>query len=214
MQSKKRITGEENILNKQKSWRRDPPQQTRKELNMANKYKIDPSKIEGFDNLSADEKVAALLNQEIEVEQTEPADVTKLKTSLSKANSEAAEYKRLLREKQTEAERAEADRAEREKALQDELASYRDKERISSYKAQLMSAGVDSETADLMAKSLPEGVADEYFLATKSFLEQQRKNADIANLGKQPGLSVGQPPKGMTKDDEIVKIAMQAAGLA
>ena len=113
---------------------------------MANKYKIDPSKIEGFDNLSADEKVAALLNQEIEVEQTEPADVTKLKTSLSKANSEAAEYKRLLREKQTEAERAEADRAEREKALQDELASYRDKERISSYKAQLMSAGVDSRT--------------------------------------------------------------------
>ena len=161
---------------------------------MANKYKIDPSKIEGFDNLSADEKVAALLNQEIEVEQTEPADVTRLKTSLSKANSEAAEYKRLLREKQTEAERAEADRAEREKALQDELASYRDRERISTYKANLMGAGIDEPTADLMAKSLPEGVSDEYFLATKSFLDNQRQKLLTESINKQPGLSVGTPP--------------------
>ncbi len=180
---------------------------------MANKYKIDPSKIEGFDNLSADEKVAALLNQEIEVEQTEPADVTKLKTALSKSNSEAAEYKRLLREKQTEAERAEAERAEKDREREELLHSLLEEKRVSTYKAQLMAAGVDPDTADLMAKSLPEGVSDEYFQATKSFLEQQRKKADIANLGKQPGLSVGQPPKGMTKDDEIVANAMKYAGL-
>ena len=177
------------------------------------KYKFDASKISGFEEMTAEEKVAALLGQEFEVEQQTDPDLNKLKAALSKSNSEAAEYKRLLREKQTEAERAEADRAEQYKALQDELASYRNKERISSYKAQLMTAGIDAETADLMAKSLPEGVSDEYFQATKSFLEQQRKNADIANLGKQPGLSVGQPPKGMTKDDEIVANAMKYAGL-
>ena len=180
---------------------------------MANKYKIDPSKIEGFDNLSADEKVAALLNQEIEVEQTEPADVTRLKTSLSKANSEAAEYKRLLREKQTEAERAEADRAEQYKALQDELASYRDKERISSYKAQLMSAGVDSETADLMAKSLPEGVSDEYFLATKSFLDNQRQKLLTESINKQPGLSVGTPPTAAQAEREEENLLRKHMGL-
>ena len=180
---------------------------------MANKYKIDPSKIEGFDNLSADEKVAALLNQEIEVEQTEPADVTKLKTSLSKANSEAAEYKRLLREKQTEAERAEADRAEREKALQDELASYRDKERISSYKAQLMAAGVDADTADLMAKSLPEGVQDEYFLATKSFLDNQRQKLLTESINKQPGLSVGTPPTAAQAEREEENLLRKHMGL-
>ena len=181
---------------------------------MANKYKIDPSKIEGFDNLSADEKVAALLNQEIEVEQTEPADVTRLKTSLSKANSEAAEYKRLLREKQTEAERAEAERAEKDREREELLKSLLEEKRVSTYKSQLMAAGVDPDTADLMAKSLPEGVSDEYFQATKSFLDAQRKNAEIAALGKQPGLSVGTPPKGMTKEDEIVAIAMKSAGLA
>lgn len=161
---------------------------------MASKYKIDPSKIEGFDNLSADEKVAALLNQEIEVEQTEPADVTKLKTSLSKANSEAAEYRRLLREKQTEAERAEAERAEKDREREELLKSLLEEKRVSTYKAQLMAAGVDADTADLMAKSLPEGVADEYFLATKSFLDNQRQKLLTESINKQPGLSVGTPP--------------------
>ena len=178
------------------------------------KVKLDTSRIAGWDDLSADDKVKALLEQEIEVEQPEPADTLKLKNALNKACEEAASYKKALREKQSEAERAEADRAEREKALQDELANYRNKERVSSYKAQLMAAGIDPDTADLMAKSLPEGVSDEYFQATKSFLEQQRKNAEIAALGKQPGLSVGTPPKGMTKEDEIVAIAMKSAGLA
>ena len=158
------------------------------------KVKLDTSRIAGWDELSAEDKVKALLEQEIEVEQPEPADTLKLKNALNKACEEAASYKKALREKQSEAERAEADRAEREKALQDELASYRDKERISSYKAQLMSAGVDSETADLMAKSLPEGVSDEYFLATKSFLDNQRQKLLTESINKQPGLSVGTPP--------------------
>ena len=177
------------------------------------KVKFDTSRIDGWETLSAEDKVKALLEQEIEVEQTEPADAIKLKNALNKACEEAASYKKALREKQTEAERAEADRAEREKALQDELASYRNKERVSSYKAQLMAAGIDPDTADLMAKSLPEGVSDEYFQATKSFLDAQRKNAEIAALGKQPSLSVGTPPKGMTKEDEIVATAMKYAGL-
>ena len=178
------------------------------------KVKLDTSRINGWDDLSAEDKVKALLEQEIEVEQTETADAIKLKNALNKACEEAASYKKALREKQSEAERAEADRAEQYKALQDELASYRNKERISSYKAQLMAAGIDPDTADLMAKSLPEGVSDEYFQATKSFLDAQRKNAEIAALGKQPSLSVGTPPTGMTKDDEIVAIAMKSAGLA
>ena len=42
------------------------------------------------------------------------AEVEKLKAALTKASADAAEYKRQLREKQTEAERAEAERAEQE----------------------------------------------------------------------------------------------------
>lgn len=180
---------------------------------MANKYKIDPSKIEGFDNLSADEKVAALLNQEIEVEQTEPADVTRLKTSLSKANSEAAEYKRLLREKQTEAERAEAERAEKDREREELLKSLLEEKRVSTYKSQLMAAGVDQDTADLMAKSLPEGVSDEYFLATKSFLDNQRQKLLTESINKQPGLSVGTPPTAAQAEREEENLLRKRMGL-
>lgn len=180
---------------------------------MANKYKIDPSKIEGFDNLSADEKVAALLNQEIEVEQTEPADVTRLKTSLSKANSEAAEYKRLLREKQTEAERAEAERAEKDREREELLKSLLEEKRVSTYKSQLMAAGVDPDTADLMAKSLPEGVQDEYFQATKSFLDNQRQKLLTESINKQPGLSVGTPPTAAQAEREEENLLRKRMGL-
>ena len=157
--------------------------------------KIDTTKIEGFDGMSADEKLNALLGYEFEEpKQTEPTDVTKLKTALSKSNSEAAEYKRLLREKQTESERAEADRLEKEKNLQAELEAYRNKERISNYKAQLMTAGIDAETASVMANALPEGVSDDYFAATKAFIEAKTQSLLSESLNKQPNLSVGMPP--------------------
>lgn len=177
------------------------------------KVKLDTSRITGWDELSAEDKVKTLLEQEIEVEQTEPADAIKLKNALNKACEEAASYKKALREKQTEAERAEADRAEREKALQDELANYRNKERVSSYKAQLMAAGIDPDTADLMAKSLPEGVADEYFLATKSFLDNQRQKLLTESINKQPGLSVGTPPTAAQAEREEENLLRKRMGL-
>ena len=158
------------------------------------KVKLDTSRIAGWDDLSAEDRVKALLEQEIEVEQPEPADALKLKNALNKACEEAASYKKALREKQTEAERAAADQAEKEREMQERLAAYETKERISSYKAQLMAAGIDPETADVMAKSLPAGVADTYFAATKSFLDNQKQQLLSESINKQPGLSVGTPP--------------------
>lgn len=170
---------------------------------MATKYRVDPSKIDGFDGMTAEERVKALLGYEIEADEpAETGEIVKLKKSLSNANSEAAEYKRQLREKQSEAERAEADRAEKERQMQEELAAYRNKERISSYKAQLMTAGIDPNTADLMAKSLPDGVSDEYFAATKTFLDNQKQALLSESLNKQPGLSVGTPPTAAQAEKE------------
>ncbi len=109
--------------------------------------KVDTSKIENFDSMSAEEKLNALLGYEFEAPKVDESDELKrVRKALNDASSEAANYKRALREKQSEAERAEADRLENEKKLQDELAAYRTKERISTYQAKLMSVGFDSET--------------------------------------------------------------------
>lgn len=159
------------------------------------KYKVDPSKIDGFDGMSADEKVAALLGQEIEVDTAaDNADLNKLKTALSKANGEAAEYKRALREKQSEAERAEAERAEKDKEREELLNTLLKEKQFAHYKAEYMGAGYPAETAEQLAKLLPDGVSDEYFAATKAALENKEQEIVSKSLNKQPGLSVGTPP--------------------
>lgn len=132
--------------------------------------------------------------QEAPKPQEENAEVLKLKAALSKANAEAADWKRQLREKQSEQERAEAERAEAAKKLQDELAEYRKRERIASYKSKLMEAGVTADMADTMANSLPEGVGDEFFAMTKQYVEKQKQDIRAEALNAQPQLSVGTPP--------------------
>ena len=113
--------------------------------------------------MSADEKLKAL--EEYEFDAPSPKDngeeVTKLKAALSKANSDAAEWKRQFREKQTEQERAEAERAERDAASQAELNKYRTESRVNSYRAKLIESGYDAQTAQTMAEKLPEGIGDD-----------------------------------------------------
>lgn len=169
--------------------------------------KIDTTKIEGFDAMSADEKVAALLAYE-EPQKDENAEITKYKNLVSKANAEAARYKDELRAKQTEAERAEAERQEHDKAIMDELAGYKERERIATYKANLMSAGIDEKSAEVMARSLPDGVKQEYFDAVKTSIEVKMQAAEIAALNKQPPLSVGTPPSPADPDDKQLRAWM------
>lgn len=133
-------------------------------------------------------------------------EVARLKAALSKANSEAADWKRQLREKQTEQEREAAERAEREKAREARIAELEAKERISTYKDKLLDATIDPASADIMAKALPEGVSDDYFATLKSVLSNQRKAIEASALDKQPGLSVGMPPTGVQKTEEDIKL--------
>jgi len=131
----------------------------------------------------------------------ESDEVVRLKAALSKANSEAAEWKRQYKTTLDEAKQKEMDAAEQRKAELEELNALRTEKRISTHKAKLMEAGIDGETANLMAVSLPDGVKDEFFAAIKTFNENQRKALDVSALNKQPGLSVGMPPSGAAKSE-------------
>jgi len=137
----------------------------------------------------------------------------RLKEATDKACSQASEFKKALREKQTEAERAEAERAEREAATMAELEKYRTESRINGYKTKLMECGYDLKTAESMASALPEGITDDFFANQKAFLDGQKKTIEAELLNKQPGLSNG---KGLTQsdvDDADVKAFRAAFGL-
>lgn len=157
--------------------------------------KIDVSKIEGFDAMTPEDKLAAILGYEFE--DPKPADsgeVTKLKAALSKANGEAAEWKRQFREKQTEQERAEAERAENEKALQDELKSLRREKVLSEYAKQCMAIGYDASLAAECAEAMADGRFNDVFAIQSRFMDAKKKEIEAAALNKQPGLTPGTPP--------------------
>ena len=157
--------------------------------------KIDVSKIDGFEAMSAEDKLAALMGYEFEEPKApDNGEITKLKAALSKANSEAADWKRQFRDKQTEQERAEAERAENEKALQEELASLRRGKVVDEYAKKCMGMGYDAELAAECAEAMADGRFNDVFAAQQKFMEAKTREIEAAALNKQPGLSAGAPP--------------------
>lgn len=158
--------------------------------------KIDTAKIIGFDEMSVEDKLKALT--EYEFETPAPKDnsdeVTKLKTALSKANSQAADYKRQLAEKQTAAERAEAERKEREAAVEEELRTLRRDKTVAGYVSSCLALGYEKELAQRAAEAMADNDAATIMACQQEFLETKQKELEVAALNKQPGLSVGTPP--------------------
>ncbi len=164
--------------------------------------KIDVSKIEGFEAMSAEDKLKAVMEFEFETPQPENGEVSKLKAALSKANGEAAEWKRQFREKQTEQERAEAERAENEKAVQEELKALRRDKVVSEYTKQCMGMGYDTALAVECAEAMADGRFNDVFAIQSKFMEARTKEIEAAALNKQPGLSRGAPPTSATAEAE------------
>ena len=168
--------------------------------------KIDVSRIEGFEEMSAEDKIKALTDFEIEAPQPDTTEITKLKAALSKANSESAEWKRQFREKQSEQERAEAERAENEKALQEELAALRRGKVIDEYTKQCMGIGYDATLAAQCAEAMADGRFNDVFAIQQQFMEAKTKEIEAAALNKHPGLTPGVPPVNVAEKAEENKL--------
>lgn len=178
--------------------------------------KINPESIEGFKEMSAEEQVAALLNFEF----TEPDEVPKLKAAMDKALSETAKAHREAKEirdkwlsEKNEQERATIERAEADKKKDEIIARYEADARVKDYTEKFVESGYDLETAKAMAKALPAGVQDEYFAASKAFIDNRTKEIESAALSKQPGLSVGAPPTTQTAEKDRINELRHYAGL-
>ena len=177
--------------------------------------RIDTAKIEGYAEMSAENKLKAL--EEFEFEAPAPKDssdeVNKLKTALSKANSDAAEWKRQFREKQTEQERTEAERVEREKELADKLAAYERKSLVSDYQAQCLALGYGKELALRAAEAMADNDAAAIMACQQEFLDAKQKELEAAALNKQPTLTTGSPPTAKVAELDAYNKQRKAWGL-
>lgn len=116
--------------------------------------KIDTTKIEGYENMSAEEKLAALEGYEF--------DTSGLvsKATLDKATGEAAEWKRKYNSTLSEAEQARLAAEEARKATETRLAEYERKDKISTTKDKYMASGMGIELAQSTAEAFVDGNMD------------------------------------------------------
>ena len=167
--------------------------------------RIDTAKIENYETMSAEDKLKALEEYEFETPaHKENDEVTKLKAALSKANSDAAEWKRQFREKQTEAERAEAERKEHEAAVEDELRTLRRDKSVSGYVAQYLALGYDKELALKAAEATADNDAATIMSCQQEYIEAKTKELEAAALNKQPSITPGAPPTAKDADKDAI----------
>lgn len=165
--------------------------------------KIDTALIEGYAEMSAEEKLEALENYEYE---DNAEQISKLKRQLSKANTEAAEYKRKQREAMDEDERAKQEREEELNTLREENKALKKEKDVSTYTSKYLALGYDKDLAKETAEAYVEGDTDKVFENQQKFLTSHDKayKAELMQ-GKGSTPPAGEGTTSITKD-EILKI--------
>lgn len=173
--------------------------------------KVDTSKINGYEDMTPEEKLTALEAYEFEAPNT--GEVERLKAALSKSNSENAEWKKKYNSKLSDEEAKAAKEAEEREAMEKELASLRKEKAIGTYKSAYLELGYDAEMAAENAAALHSGDFAKVFANQKRFIEAQKKAAAAGALDKQPGLSSGNPLSGENAEDAAVIAFRKGAGI-
>ena len=126
----------------------------------------------------------------LEVTDESAKEIEHLKKLLSKANSEAADYKKQLRSKMSEDEV----KAAENEALIKELEEYKTKDKIAEVSKGLMSWGLEADKADSMARSFVDGDITTFLAGGKEYFETVSQKAIADAMDKQK-LSVGKTPE-------------------
>ena len=140
----------------------------------------------------------------IELPTDNSTEIDRLKNALSKSNSEAAEYKKQLREKMS----AEELKAKEDAEKWDELIKERDallrEKTLAGHKANYLALGYDEKLATETAEAMANGELDKVFANQKKHIEsvEKRIRADVLKETPKPTGGVGKA----TSVEDILKI--------
>lgn len=123
--------------------------------------------------------------------QSNTAELDKLKAQLSKANSEAADYKKQLRGKQTADEAAAAEQKAAMDKLTQENADLKRSFALSDKKAKLIAMGYDEKLADSTAVAMVDGDMDTVMANQVKFNESREKAIQAELMKKTPRPAAG-----------------------
>lgn len=150
--------------------------------------------IEGYENMTPEQKVAAL-------EAYEPdTSGTVSKAVFDKTSSELAAVKKQLREKQTDEEAKAAERAAKDAEIMAELEALRHEKLVGSYVTSYMAMGYEEKLAKATAEAMAKGDTDTVFKNQKLHLENREKALRTELLMQTPDPAAGNPSTAMTKE--------------
>ena len=145
--------------------------------------KIDTSRIAGYADMSLEDKLKALEAFEYN---DNASELEKQKAAVSKANSEAAEWKRKHNALLSEDEQKKQQQAEDIAAMQKELNELRRDKIVSQYTAKFIAQGYDEKLAADTAKAMADGNTDKVFANQQKFLDEYAKQVKADALKKTP----------------------------
>lgn len=157
--------------------------------------KIDTSKIEGYDSMSAEDKLKALEEYEYEDNADELENQKKL---LSKANGEAAEWKKKFNALSKDGDKEKKTLEEKYNELSTEVETLKKEKKQSEYVAALVSQGFSEDNAKDAAAALIEGDMVKYFECSKKHNEGLEKDIEARLLKNTQRPPTGESDKGMT----------------
>jgi len=144
--------------------------------------KLDTSKIEGYAEMSAEDKIKALESYEVE------ADTSGMisKQTFDKTASELAKYKKQYNELLSDDERKKVEANEELVALREKVQAMEQEKTITNNKSQFISLGYDEGLAEETAKALFNGDTTRVFANHKKFLENHDKTLKAEMLKETP----------------------------
>lgn len=145
-------------------------------------------RIAGYTEMSAEDKLKALEALE---EADNSAELERMKNAVSKANSEAAAWKKKHNELLGEEERKKQEQADHLAEVEKELAELRKEKTISEYAAKFLGMGYDESMAKETAQAMVNGDTEKVFANQVKFNEALRKSAIADKLKNTPRPGVG-----------------------
>ena len=157
--------------------------------------------IEGYENMTPEEKVAALEAYEPDMSGTVS------KATFDKTASELAAVKKQLREKQTDEEAKAAQEAADRAALIERAEKAENALAVSNYVAAYVAMGYDEKLAKSTAEAMVKGDTDIVLKNQKLHLENREKALKAELLKQTPPPAAGGPETAMKKE-EFAKLSL------
>lgn len=162
--------------------------------------KVDVSSIEGYAEMSAEDKVKALESFEYN---DNAEELKRYKDANSKANSEAAEYKRQLKALQEKASEGSSESEKQLAELKGQIETLQKEKNIADRKASFLAfgSGMTDENAMKAAEAFTNGDSESFFNTMKSFIAEHDKafKAELLKTTPRPDSEGGKAPE-MTKE--------------